>query len=89
MFDVIGRFTIPGEFDDDGNWTLLPRVLSGWRVNTTPEVMVSRPDLEPFVVNPPSLLRDWAGDDPANPTMTIPLRFTDEAEALAVIGAVE
>ena len=44
--------------------------------------------MEPFVVTPSTFRRVWSGDDPANPTQTVALRFTDEAEALAYFHAV-
>lgn len=89
MFDVIGIIRRPALFDGDNVMTHAEVVYPGWRVNTTHAVMASRPDLEHFVINPPVLGRVWAGDDPANPTMTVALRFADEEEAIAVIGDTE
>lgn len=74
MIDVIGILY-------DGE-TPLP----GWHINTTPEVMNQKPELEAFRVEPHPLLRVWAGDDPVNPVYTVPLRFTDEAEAQIAFG---
>jgi len=64
-----------------------PLKLPGWHVNTTPSGLAARADLEPFVVSPePSQLRRvWAGDDPLNPVLTVPLRFASETEARAVL----
>ena len=59
-----------------------PVVLDGWHVNVTPEVMAVRPDLEPFVVTPTRLRQVWTGDDFDGPTITVALRFVDEAEAV-------
>ena len=61
-------------------------LLVGWHVNTTPAGLAARPDLAPYVVTPSQLRRVWSGDDPLNPTATVALRFTDEAEAVAVLG---
>lgn len=57
----------------------------GWHVNVTPDYLAERPDLHPFVVTPTILNRVWAGDDPEEPTMTVALRFADEAEAATVL----
>jgi hypothetical protein len=57
--------------------------IEGWHVNTTPDYLAAHPDLAPFVVTPAVLRRVWAGDDPANPSQTVALRFADEAEALS------
>ena len=61
--------------------------LDGWHVNVTRGLLAVRPDLEPFVVTPSVMRRVWAGDDPANPTQTVALRFADEVEALANLPA--
>lgn len=61
-------------------------ILPGWHVNTTPEVLASRPELAPFVVTPATYERVWASDDPTAPTMTVALLFADQAEADAVLN---
>jgi len=63
-----------------------PIPLAGWHVNTTPAGLAARPDLVAYVVTPNRLRRVWAGDDAANPTATVALRFADEAEAMAALG---
>jgi hypothetical protein len=60
-----------------------PSPTEGWLVNVTPAVLAANPALADFVVTPSRLARVWAGDDPESPTMTVALRFADEAEALA------
>lgn len=73
--DIIGAlFDAPA--DPEGE----PTLLEGFHVNVTPAVMSAHPDLTAHVVEPSPLRRVWAGDDPANPIETVPLRFTDEAE---------
>ena len=52
----------------------------------TPDDFVT-PELAPFRRTPPLLSRIFAGDDPENPTMTLALRFADEAEARDVLPA--
>lgn len=64
-----------------------PEAAEGWHVNTTPQVLAARPELEPFVITPATLRRVWAGDDPANPARTVALRFADEAEAASFFPA--
>jgi len=64
-----------------------PVELAGWHVNLTVEAMAERPDLAAYVVTPTRLRRTWAGDDPAAPRMTAPLRFADAAQAGALLGA--
>ena len=64
-----------------------PVELAGWHVNLTLEAMAVRPDLAAHVVTPTRLRRTWAGDDPAAPTLTAPLRFADAAQADALLGA--
>lgn len=65
--------------------------IPGWHVNTTPEGLAAFPALAPFVVSPdPTRLRRvWAGDDPENPTLTVALRFADEAEALSALPPIQ
>lgn len=86
MFDIIGPLVIPAEYDGDNVLTHAEVVLPGWHVNTTPEAIAQRPDLEPYVVTPSAMRRVWAEDDPANPVSTVALRFASEAEAVARIG---
>lgn len=64
-----------------------PVELAGWHVNLTPATMAGRPDLAAYVVTPSRLRRAWAGDDPAAPTLTAPLRFADAAQAQSLLGA--
>lgn len=88
--DVIGvhyRPVVPPEGWTPGDVLPEPEPYPGWRVNVTPAVMEARPELEPFVITPTLLRRVWAGDDPAHPTMTVALRFADEAEAEAYFPA--
>lgn len=76
--DVIGLLYDPPA-EEGGEPVLLP----GFHVNTAPH------DLGPLLqhlVAPSPLRRVWAGDDPAAPAWTVPLRFTDEAQARAVLG---
>jgi hypothetical protein len=79
----------PPETGEDGI-TVRPVTgyVSGYHVNTTPGLIAERPELAAYVVTPePGILRRvWAGDDPANPTQTVAMRFADEAEARAVLG---
>lgn len=71
-----------GPPDEAGEAEALP----GWHVNLTAAGMAGRPDLAPWRVTPDRLLRVWAGDDPAAPVATVPLRFADAAEAAARLG---
>ncbi len=87
MFDVIGVLRRDAVYDADNVLTHAEVIYPGFHVNATPEVLASRPDLEPFVVKPGLMQRVMHGDDPANPTMTVALRFADEDEAIAMIGA--
>ncbi len=90
--DIIGPLYTTGVYGEPDPQTGLaieitpPVALTGWHVNTTPAGLAARPDLTPYVVTPSHLRRVWAGDDAANPTMTVALRFADEAEALAVLA---
>ena len=77
--DVIGPLYDPPS-EEGGEPVLLP----GYHVNVTPDEMT--PELEAFRVEPNPLRQVWAGDDPANPQWTVPLRFADEAGARAVLG---
>lgn len=88
MIDVIGLIFPP--VSDEPVWPgsdPLPSAepVPGWHVNVTPDYLAERPELETFVVTPATLNRVWAGDDPEDPTMTIALRFADEAEAATVL----
>lgn len=79
--DIIGRIFDPPLVEGDA-----PVPLGGRHVNTTPAGLAARPDLAPYVVTPNRLRRVWAGDDAAHPTMTVALRFTDEAEVRDVLS---
>lgn len=83
--DLIGDlYRDDATFDADGNMLTPPTKLSSWHVNVTEEEMTEA--LEPFRRDPPMLRRVWAGDDPSEPEITVPLRFADEAEARNVLG---
>ncbi len=58
--------------------------LPGFHVNITPEKMIEA--YGAFLVTPQPCLRVWAGDDPYNPTLTVCLRFADEAGAAAILN---
>jgi hypothetical protein len=58
----------------------------GWHANITRRGLRERPDLEPFVIQPATLRRVWAGDDPEEPNVTVALRFESEAEGVAALG---
>lgn len=77
MIDIIGPLYEPHPTDPEAPATLLP----GWHVNVTADYFSDHPELAPFVVEPSPLRRVWAGDDPANPVVTVPLRFNDEEQA--------
>ena len=81
--DIIGPLYEPHPTDPEGEPVLLP----GFHVNVTSDLMAERPELEAFRVEPSPLRRVWAGDDPVNPVVTVPLRFTDEAEASSCFEA--
>jgi hypothetical protein len=72
----------------DGEGQPTEAVVPGYHVNTTPEFLTQHPEVAAHVVTPtPNTLRQvWAGDDCANPVLTVPLTFADEAEAKAVLG---
>lgn len=88
MIDMIGHLYTPGVYGglDPATFACVvlapPVLMDGGHLNTTPEYLAAHPQLEPFVVTPSALRRVWSGDDPANPTQTVALRFADEAEAL-------
>lgn len=81
MIDIIGHLYEP-PLSEDG----VPVLLPGWHANATPEVLAARPDLEPYVVAPSFMRRVWAGDDPANPVLTVALRFASAEEGLAILA---
>lgn len=76
MIDIIGDLYDPHPTDPEGDPVLLP----GWHVNVTADYYAEHPELAAFVVEPSVLRRVWAGDDPAAPVETVPLRFADQAE---------
>lgn len=81
MIDVIGSlFDPPAEpgGDDVRLW--------GFHVNITAECLDARPDLAGKVHMPAALRRVWAGDDPAAPVLTVPLRFNGENAAREALG---
>lgn len=81
--DVIGILYRAPVDPDDLNEVRIP--YPGWRVNITAEGLAQRADLAPYVVTPARLRRVWAGDDPADPDVTVALAFESEAEALSVL----
>lgn len=90
MIDLIGILRGPIGPQDAGTPGDAPPerpARPGWHVNVTPDVMTARPGLEAFRVRPQpgTLMRVWAGDDPARPARTVPLRFESEAEARAAL----
>ncbi len=66
-----------------------PIELPGWHVNATAEGFALRSDLNAFLVTPSRMRRVWAGDDPVTPTLTVPLRFADAAEAETALTDLE
>lgn len=62
-----------------------PVRLWGYHVNVTPDVLERNAHLASAVQTPSLMRRVWAGDDPASPVLTIPLRFNGEAAALAAL----
>ena len=84
--DVIGDlYRDDAEYGPEGDVIKAPTKRDGFHVNVTPdEVNENR---APFVVNPPVLIRVWSGDDPADPKITVPLRFASEAEWLECSGS--
>lgn len=65
--------------DEDGNLTNTPA--KGIHYNTTQETVNELPGLEVYVVAPTQLQRVWAGDDPENYTMTVPVIFPNQKTA--------
>ena len=80
--DIIGAIYDPPE-TEDGN----PVRRYGWHVNVTPDVIARNPDLEAHIVAAETLRQVWAGDDPASPVETVPLRFAGEAAGLEALAA--
>lgn len=54
---------------------------------TPDEFFADHPGLAAYRVEPDTLCRIFAGDDPVAQTMTGALRFTDEAEARGVLAS--
>lgn len=81
MIDVIGPlYAAPDEAETRA------RKLRGFHVNVTPDVLETHPELQSRVVTPETMLRVWAGDDPASPASTVALRFLNEASARSTLG---
>lgn len=80
MIDIIGRL-----YDQPADPEAAPIELPGWHVNVTHDVLAEHSQLLPYTVEPSPLRRVWAGDDPAAPVLTVPLRFEDEASANEVL----
>ena len=78
MIDIIGPLYEPHQTDPEAPATLIP----GFHVNVTADYFSDHPELAAFVVEPSPLRRVWAGDDPVNPVVTVPLRFDSEEQAL-------
>lgn len=78
--DIIGTLFDPPAIEGGA-----PVALPGFLVNVTTDLLAERPELEPFVIEVASLRRVWAGDDPADPAVTVPLRFADEAAAAEAV----
>jgi hypothetical protein len=74
--NIDGPFDVPNDTGLDPGYHL--NIVKG----TEPESVL------PYVVtpDPKTLWRVWAGDDPANPAWTVPLKFADEAEAKTVLA---
>jgi hypothetical protein len=79
--DIIGTLYDPPAIEGGE-----PVSLPGWHVNVTRRVMIQRPALEAWRVEPETLRRVWAGDDPDDPTVTVALKFDSEAEGRAALG---
>ena len=67
------------ERDADGNLTDTPA--TGIHYNTTQETLAELPGLDAYVISPARLQRVWAGDDPENYTLTIPVIFPNQKTA--------
>ena len=80
MIDIIGIL-----YDQPADEEAAPIALEGWHVNVTPDVLDDHPQLGDYLVEPSPLRRVWAGDDPLNPVLTVPLRFEDEDMAKLVL----
>ena len=73
---VIGRIVdVPGTYSEEGVEITPPTYVDGWHVNMT-ELL---PELQQYQVFPEQPLRVYAGIE------TVFLRFSDEAEWLAVV----
>lgn len=81
MIDIIGALYDPPAQPDER-----PVRLWGFHVNVTPPLIDARPDLAAKVHQPSALRRVWAGDDPANPVLTVALRFNGETAAREALG---
>lgn len=81
MIDIIGILY------DQPDPEVAPFELPGWHVNITPDVMQDK--LKPYLVEPSPLRRVWAGDDPGNPLLTVPLKFESEEQAIEVLTEVK
>lgn len=74
----------------DANGDLTDTPAPGVHYNADPATFAANELLlEPFLVSPTRLQRVWAGDDPDAYTMTVPLKFADQAEADAVAAQVK
>lgn len=82
MIDVIGPLYEAGATVDGPP----PVRLWGFHVNITADRLAERPDLEAKVHQPATLRRVWSGDDPASPSITVPLRFNGETAAREALG---
>lgn len=93
MIDVIGtifaRPALPEGYVPMPEGDLIPdaELRAGWHVNTTPEVLEQNPALADYVITPSTMRRVWSGDDPQAPSATVALRFADQDQAEAVLGA--
>lgn len=81
MIDIIGAlYDPPAEEGDD------PVRLWGFHVNISAACLETHPHLQAKIHQPATLRRVWSGDDPANPTLTVPLRFNGENAAREALG---
>lgn len=95
--DLDGPFSVPTAWatqtdPDTGTAYRVPAAFSANHWNATPGFYAACPALLPYVDATRPLVRVWAGDDPANPTQTVPLAFPDALTAEAVLlkcGATE
>lgn len=77
---------IIGPLFDAGAPGEAPVLLEGWHANITAQGLAARPELAAWRVQPTTLRRVWAGDDPAAPLLTVALQFADEAEGRSALG---